>query len=104
MDANSRYFPETQAFGGLNPTMAREDTPRSVNHDRPEEPKILDTLRKLTKLPIAVYPRIPGIEFQICDGNSNDGGRQAWIWPRQSAGCFGCLQWVFRLVCHRTIL
>jgi len=76
MDANSGDFPEAEAFGSLNPPVAREDSSRSVNHDWPYEPETLDTFRQLLNLPLTVNPRISGIEFQICNGNSSDGGRQ----------------------------
>jgi hypothetical protein len=67
MNADRGYFLEAQVFGSLNPAVAGEDAPRSVNHHRPQEPKALDTFRELVNLPLAVYPRISRIEFQICN-------------------------------------
>jgi hypothetical protein len=43
------------------------------NHDRPQEPKALDTFRELVNLPLAVYSRISRIELQVCNENSSDG-------------------------------
>jgi hypothetical protein len=96
MDANRGDFLEPKTFCGRNPAMAREYSSGSVNHHGPEKPKTLDTFRELLNLPLAVNPRIPGIKFQVRNGYSSDGGRQTWLYARQSAGGFGYLKRAFR--------
>jgi hypothetical protein len=61
LDADRGYFLEAQAFGGLDPTVARQNVSASVNHDGPEEPKVVDAFGELSNLSVAVKPWIPGI-------------------------------------------
>ena len=61
LNADRGYFPEAEAFGSLDATVARKDSFPPVNHDGPEKPKVVDALGELSDLPIAVKSWIPGI-------------------------------------------
>ena len=65
LDADRGYFLEAQAFGSLDSAVARQNVSASINHDGPDEPKVVDAFCELSDLPIAVNPWIPRIALQI---------------------------------------